>query len=237
MVNCLACNAPNTRVVQTRTLGHTIVRKRTCACGANWTTTEKPDRGSLTTAPLPISGLPVGYMQPISGPLMTYPQEPNDLATSGSDPVLLLSSSGISGSYGSSKQSDPEIVNVMSRPKTGSLFDEVLALFCAAWNARYGRPYRATSADRTQLGLALRGGGLLREDIPDLPLIFGHYLRDLAPWLLQAKHPLRTFCANGGVNQYRVESVSLSKRDTVTAASVRQFAETDGCETNGKRGR
>jgi hypothetical protein len=122
--------------------------------------------------------------------------------------------------------------------RAAGLFETTLASFCAAWAQRYRAAYEPTPADRNQLGHLLNG---LSQDAADaLPEAFRAYLRDNEKFVAEKmRHSLKHFCAEGGVNKYRVRAGTegFSERDLRGEIAKQEFLAMDLAGGSDGRGR
>ncbi len=198
-MKCPFCGVTGSGVVETRAEAKTIRRRRQCACGARWTTREAIVKDTVDTTGVAQQTLLLGSRNARDGVSET-------LAVSGSDP----GSSPVSGS--GSSLSSPEIqknYNTMGAAAAPNLHARALALFSRTWEQKYGVPYSATPADRSQLGLFLRHTD--RALLADLPRAFARYLEDTRPFvMLEQRHSLKFFLTSGGFNHYRTPEVLVT---------------------------
>lgn len=201
-MDCLSCGTPDTRVKDAMDDGGEVKRKRVCACGAYFFSTEVADKKSLRVpgggkASTPVStgsnGHPPAPEKPPNESTATPLSTSVSIRGVGGAPSSDLSGSG--SHSGSSLQSDPGVDRASDRWTAGTWLEK----YKLAWSAKYsGSFYGQGTSDGKAMGdlsdaIAALSPAEAKQAEQRAPAMFAEYLADESPGLARNRHPFSFF--------------------------------------------
>lgn len=208
-MDCLACGTPDTKIKDSMDKGTVIERKRTCACGAYFFSTETPD---IKTLRVPgVTGIPARSSQDPAHPIKTQvnPSQVRPPPSQDSTPPADSGHGGVGGGLSSGSGSGPDSGSGTKGEdpnpwKTRGVWSPDIwnRKYGIAWTGKYQR-YYGMSSDSKACGAL----GDLLERLPTADVLraqenatrmFEAFLASDAPKVVKAKHPFAFFVTEFG---------------------------------------